>query len=226
MINSLKEIRMFEKRISFYDHKKSFSVYSIADELKEEYHLDKIKIEDGDVIIDIGAHVGVVSTYLSKANPNSKIYSFEPSHNTYHCLEKNIQKNDIKNVKIHNRAITSDGRDVTMNMPVLNTGGSSLIYGPPNGLYYINTIKSIAINDLIIDILKETGVDKIKLLKIDCEAAEYEILNSLKPELFNKIENLIGEFHSIKDDTERTPKKLFELCSKYINPNNMKVRFL
>ena len=226
MINSLKEIRIFDERIKFYDNKNSSSVYWIYDELKEEYHLNELNISDNDVIIDIGAHVGVVSTYLSKANPNSKIYSFEPSSNTFHCLTKNIKMNNINNVKIFNHGVTSDGRDITMMMPVGNTGGSSSIYTPQNGLYYKNTIKSVSINNLIKEILITEKTDKIKILKIDCEGSEYEILNTLEPELFNKIEYLIGEFHTIKDDEIRTPKKLLEYCEKFIDPKKIKIRLL
>ena len=226
MINTLKEIRIFDERISFYDHKKSNSVYWIQDELNEEYELNHLKIADNDVIIDIGAHVGVVSTYLSKANPNCKIYSFEPTLNTFHCLNKNIIKNEIKNVKIFNMAITSDGRDVIMNMPIGNTGGSSFLYEPSSGFYYKNNIKSLAINTVIEDILKTEKTDKIKLLKIDCEGAEYDIIKNIKPELFSKIEHIIGEFHTLNGDEINTPKNLFEYCEQYINPKKMKVRFL
>jgi FkbM family methyltransferase len=226
MINTLKEIRIFNERISFYDHKKSNSVYWIQDELNEEYNLNKLTINDNDVIIDIGAHVGVVSTYLAKANPNCKIYSFEPTSNTFHCLSKNIIKNEIKNVKIFNTAITSDGRDVIMNMPIGNTGGSSLLYEPSSGFYYKNSVKSLPINNVIEDILKTENTDKIKLLKIDCEGAEYDIIKNIKPELFSKIENIIGEFHTINGDEVNTPKNLLEYCEQYVNPDKIKVRFL
>lgn len=226
MTNSLKEIRILDERIKFYDHKKSNSVYWIHEELNEEYHLNELTINDNDVIIDIGAHVGVVSTYISKVNPNCKIYSFEPTHNTFHCLSKNIQLNNVNNVKIFNNAITSDGRDVIMNMPIGNTGGSSFVYEEPVGLYYKNVIKSLPINHVISEILKTENTDKIKLLKIDCEGAEYDIIKSITPELFTKIEYLIGEFHTLKNDEINTPKDLLEYCEQYINPKKIKVRFL
>jgi FkbM family methyltransferase len=226
MINSLKEIRFFEKRIKFYDNIKSTSVYWIEKELNREYDLKNIKIEDNDLIIDIGAHVGVVSTYISKINKNCKIYSYEPSLNSFNCLAHNLLMNDVKNVKIFNYAVTSDGRDVKMMMPFTNTGGSSLIFEPQNQNYFFNYVKSVNINQLINEILIDEKTDKIKILKIDCEGSEYEILNSLSPEFFNKIEYLIGEFHTIQNDETKTPQKLLEHCQQYIDPNKIKVVFL
>lgn len=226
MINSIKEIRIFENRTKFYDNKSSHSVYWIESELEKEYKLNNIKIEDNDIIIDIGAHVGVVSTYLSKINPKSKIYAYEPTYNSYHCLTKNLKMNGIENVTVFNKAVTSDGRNVKMMMPFNNTGGSSLMFEPNTKNYFYNVINSLAINELISGILEKEKKDKIKLLKIDCEGAEYEILKTLSPELFSKIEYLVGEFHTIKDDEINTPKSLLEYCQKYIKSENINVVFL
>jgi FkbM family methyltransferase len=228
MINALKEIRILDKRIKFYDHKNSRSVYTIGDEIKKDYFLNQIKIEDGDVIIDIGAHVGVISTQMSKMNPKCKIYSFEPTANSFYCLNKNLKMNKIKNVKPYNKAVTSDGRNIQMRVSGSNTGGSTHVFtkNKVDLIHYFNTVESISINDLISDVLKIEGVDKIKILKIDCEGAEYEILNSLKPELFSKIEYMLGEFHTIFNDTERTPEKLIEHCEQYIDPKKLKIAVL
>lgn len=227
MINALKEIRILNERIKFYDHKNSRSVYIIGQEINRDYELSNLKIEDNDVIIDIGAHVGVVSTQLSKMNPNSKIYSFEPTANTFYCLSKNLEMNNIKNVKAFNRAVTSNGRDIQMTMSSTNSGGSSHFFNNKRELIsYVNTVQSVSINELITTILNETGADKIKLLKIDCEGGEYEIIKSLKPELFSKIEYMIGEFHTIVNNTEETPQKLIEICEKYIDNNKLRITIL
>ncbi len=44
--------------------------------------------------------------------------------------------------------------------------------------------------------MKNNNIDKIKLLKIDCEGSEYEILNNVNRSILNKVEYLFGEFHA------------------------------
>lgn len=51
--------------------------------------------------------------------------------------------------------------------------------------------------------------DKLRLLKIDCEGSEYDILNSSK-DLLPRIESLRGEFHIVPGEDEQ---KLIDLVS-------------
>jgi FkbM family methyltransferase len=44
-------------------------------------------------------------------------------------------------------------------------------------------------------VLKEVGVDHIDLLKLDIEREEYELLFTLPPEIYRKIENIVLEIH-------------------------------
>jgi FkbM family methyltransferase len=45
------------------------------------------------------------------------------------------------------------------------------------------------------DIIEENGIDKIHLLKMDCEGCEYEIFRSINANVLQKINELIMEFH-------------------------------
>ena len=38
-------------------------------------------------------------------------------------------------------------------------------------------------------------IQKIKLLKIDCEGCEFQVFKVIKPETLNKIEYVVGEVH-------------------------------
>jgi hypothetical protein len=45
-------------------------------------------------------------------------------------------------------------------------------------------------------IFEENKISSCKLLKLDCEGAEYEIIDSLPSEYLNKIQNIVMEYHS------------------------------
>ena len=114
-----------------------------------------------------------------------------------------MKLNNISSESIiaHNKAITKDGRLVTMNLNPYNLGGSSLdniiLVGGKNDEKNSN-IESTT----IANIMNEYNIERIKLFKIDCEGSEYEILYNLPVEILNKIEILRGEFHENKTLTK------------------------
>ena len=66
--------------------------------MKQLYHFSK-KI-NSEIFIDIGANIGFYSILLS--GHFKKIYSFEPNQRNFQVLRKNINTNDLKNIKIFN----------------------------------------------------------------------------------------------------------------------------
>ena len=73
--------------------------------LIEEYKRENFSIESNDVIIDIGAHIGLFTIYASQFSKNGEIYSFEPMKDNFELLNKNIISNKvifsfIKDVKL------------------------------------------------------------------------------------------------------------------------------
>jgi len=55
-------------------------------------------IQDGDVILDVGAHLGWYSLTMAKKFPKSTIHAFEPLKPNFDILERNIKRNFISNV--------------------------------------------------------------------------------------------------------------------------------
>lgn len=180
-------------------------------EIENNYDLDSIDFQPGDVVIDIGAQVGIVSIYLAKKYPFLRIQAFEPSAQNYGHLMRNMIENDV-HFAATCEAVTGDGREITLNGdPTSNSGGLS-IYTQPNGhreKVYSRTLK---------DIFEVRGIKRAKLLKIDCEGAEYEILQSAGPEILSKIDHLRGEFHTNARlrALGYDPNQLDALCEQYI----------
>lgn len=196
---------------AFYDLITSDTVKIVENEI-EAYKFDIIDFKEGDIIIDIGANIGITSIYLAKKYPFVKIYSFEPVKQNYDNLLKNIELNNIdKNIiKAHNMAVTKDGRDVNLSIPLFNTGASNIYNNNHGRISNINiNVKSITLND----IFSKYNINKCKLLKIDCEGSEYEILYNTDISYLKNCENIRGEFHGDIDEK----KELFDYCKKYIH---------
>ena len=97
-----------------------------------------------------------------------------------------------------------------MSSPFDNSGASNIYYE-----YYTNissnsdtSIKSITFDD----IFANNNISKCKLLKIDCEGAEYEILYNANKENLKNCEYMRAEFHGKINEIE----DLYSYCSKYI----------
>ena len=202
----------------FQDSILSESVNMIAHELSNNEYDFNIDFKEGDIVIDIGANVGMVSILLAKKFPFLKIYSFEPLKENYDNFIKNIELNNIpKGVIIaENKAVTKDGRLITMSINSANKDGSST-----TDVISINSImtkENSQVESITLEeIFNKYNINKLKLLKIDCEGSEYEILYNTDTNLLKNIENLRGEFHENKNLTDEYDiDKLCEYVSKYI----------
>jgi len=175
--------------IDVVDDKLSFTTGCVASELRvDAYGLDKIEFEPGDVILDIGGHVGTFAIYCAKNWPQVEVHSFEPAAENWQRFERNLKAAGVRNVILHTFGVTSDGREITLSIDRANTGGTTEFVNS-NGH---KTEKAPTLTlDEIFEMLK---LERVKLLKIDAEGAEHEILKTAR--CLDRIEYLSGEFHN------------------------------
>lgn len=189
--------------------------------LKGGYDFPGFMAQEGDIMVDIGAHVGMVSIPYAKLHPKLTIYAFEANPDAYAALLKNIEVNNAWNIKAYNLAVTGDGQEVDF---VLNPFGSALsmlerVDSIP-AQFARKKIKSITLDQ----IFKQNKINRCKLLKIDCEGSEYEILYKASAEALSLIDNIIGEFHetSFVKSQGYTAEGLFDYMKNFVK-GSMKI---
>jgi FkbM family methyltransferase len=168
----------------------------IQQEISTYKSLFKINFQPGDVVLDLGANLGIISILLAKKFPFTKIYSFEASPINYQNFVKNIEDNNCDNITPFNLAVWSTS-DATVEIPTspTNSGGSSIYYKSEFFEQYpVSKVQTISLED----IFDQNNIDNCKLLKIDVEGAEYEIFRTFPEEKLSNIKNVGIEFHKCK----------------------------
>ena len=172
--------------------------------IKNEYEIDELSINDNHSIIDIGGHIGLFSLLVSQKSRYANIYSFEPIKNNFDLLKTNLELNSIENVCAFNLAVSKNSDEIDLFLSK-DESAHSIISKESESV----KVKSISLQD----IFDNNKISTCKLLKLDCEGAEYEIIESLPSKYLDKIQNIAIEYH-LADTRPDLVKKLIEKIKK------------
>ena len=68
-------------------------------------------------VVDIGANIGTFTTWMSRAFPQGKIYSFEPQREVFKMLCGNASINNLYNVYPHNIGLGKENTKIEFEEP-------------------------------------------------------------------------------------------------------------
>ena len=185
-----------------------------------------IDIKTGDCVIDCGANVGNVTEYFQSLG--ASVIAFEPNKFAFDTLQKRFKNNKkvkciqkgvsgkkdagIKKLFLHQRAPENQ---------ILWSTGSSIVKDKGN----VNKHDYIDVE--MVDLCKflKFFEREVKVLKIDIEGAEVDLLNDLMDEdLLRKIPYVFVETHekkapSLHDKTEKLKQRIKDENYSNINLN-------
>ena len=190
-------------------------VASVAREITATYHLDRIEFSPGDIAVDVGAYVGVVSIYLAKKWPGIRIIAVEPVPENVARLQFNVDANGVADwVTIVNKAITGDGKPITL----WGQAGGNLVLSEFNR---VQEIRRVAESITLPELFKVYNVEQCKLLKMDCEGSEHEILFA-HDDILDRVEYLSIEIHHVGGHNSQT---LADLCRCHIPEDKLAIQY-
>jgi FkbM family methyltransferase len=136
---------------------------------KEVYDSLMAYVLPGDVVWDIGAHIGSFSV-LAESNPLVKaVYCFEPCSKTFSALEKNNHLNGNRLILKHYGLGIQEGILTSFERYQANTGGNILI--PMNS----EKGEKVSVSTIDNQIFHQR-LDAPQLIKIDVEGMELDVL--------------------------------------------------
>jgi FkbM family methyltransferase len=164
-----------------------------------EYRLPD-SFEKGDIIIDIGTHIGSFCHAALQRGANH-VYGFEAEPSNYECARQNLRSFGSR-VSVQNRAVwRSDQPAGTLRIchshHVENTGGGNVFWSeggiPVSGIAFDDIVRSVTNN----------GRRRVRMVKIDCETSEFPIL--LTSRMLHLVDAIVGEFHECGGAYDKNP---------------------
>ncbi len=164
---------------------------------KEENYETHHKVASDDIIIDVGAHVGL---FVLKSSKAKLILAIEPFDYSYELLLQNIYDNKLKNVEVRRTAVSN------------YEGKANLVIGKSSLAPSIKKTglgRSVSVTTLD-KLVKDLGVDRVNFVKINAEGAELEILKGMgmiidrfSPDFAISTNHYPEESHTIKNYLEK-----------------------
>ena len=147
---------------------------------ENEYNIGDLN--ESDVILDIGSHIGSF-TKLCFDKGSKNVISFEANYDNFSLSESNLKDypTNINNLAVWRS--DSDEKQVSFYLDSYesNTGVGTVM------TEYGNKVDTISLDTIL------SNYESVRLLKIDVEGSEFPIL--LTSKLLNKVNEIIGEFH-------------------------------
>ena len=179
-------------------------------------------VQTGDVVIDVGANIGLFS--LAAALKGATVHAFEPLPRNYQILCDNVSLNKCGDkIVLHNVAISYEKGIMDLYVTEADTAGATG-YPVVHPEYYENgtmrkTVEKLSVECITLADVMRDALDTCSVLKVDCEGAEYGIFEYIDEETLQRIKRIVVEYHPY-------PGKLVDDIKEKLRRNNFEVMLL
>jgi FkbM family methyltransferase len=163
--------------------------------LKEDYG----RMPDDAVMIDLGANIGVFSVYAATTARNATVYAYEPLYEYFKLAEANARLNGQGTaVTCFNCAVAGRVESRT-----LYVRGTDFFFPTLMGQGSQESAEKVQVAcTTLAEIVESNKLERVDMLKMDCEGAEYEILYPTPATYLEKVKQIRMEYHNL-DDQQR-----------------------
>ncbi|WP_392893099.1 FkbM family methyltransferase [Streptomyces sp. LN699] len=181
------------------------------------YETAAAQLRDGDVILDVGANIGLASLAFYSRVPNLRIIAFEPAPQTFACLEENLRRHVIGGVAVC-AAVCDQAGEMAFTFYPNSPGNSSLFADrEADDATTRQFLQNSGIDDEFIDelvedlhlgvtlpvpavtvsdVIRQYRISEVGLLKVDVERAELAVLQGIEDEHWPLIRHVVAEVHA------------------------------
>jgi len=125
-----------------------------------------IELREDSVVMDVGANMGDFAIQAAARCPLGRVFAVEPMSEYSSLLETNKKLNRLSNIEIIRVALGDHEGEISLS-----------VAGAESGAYFNGTTRrEIARLTTLPQLMQERGLDRLDLLKMDCEGSEWDIL--------------------------------------------------
>src|SRR5215213_2127399 len=174
--SSLLKFKVPKYNYEFYCrvNKDDFKIMTIHEDDIIEHFTPK----QGDIVVDIGAHIGLYTIISSKrVGANGKVVAIEADPGNFEMLNRNIKLNKLANVIPLNYAVYSKETKIKLYLPSGESGFTK--YNTIMSDWVNTKEKFVEVNANTLDYLLQSNQireEEVNWIKIDVEGAEFEVL--------------------------------------------------
>ena len=150
-----------------------------------------VQLMDDAVVVDVGAYIGDFTIQAAALCPHGRIYAIEPVSENARMIEVNRLLNGLANIEVLPAALGAEEGEIAIH--VAGSQSSGYFFG---GKEPEEKVRRITLPQL----MRDRGIERIDLLKLDCEGAEWDILPACIA-ILPRIEQICMEFHPRGDWT-------------------------
>lgn len=145
---------------------------------------------NGDVVLDVGAHLGDFSMLVAREIGSGRVYALEPCDETFRLLKLNIRLNKITNIRPQKVALADhDGTCMLYQAPDGQDWGNSTVY---DYAFHSEEVKCLTLKTF----MDELNIDQVDFAKFNCEGAEFSVLLDADPEVLRRFSTMLVLYHS------------------------------
>ncbi|WP_330240522.1 amino acid adenylation domain-containing protein [Streptomyces sp. NBC_00525] len=204
-----------------------------------------ITLREGAVVLDVGANIGMFARFVDATCPGVRILAFEPLPEPFALLEKNLQGSRSR-VELFPVGLSDEAGSASFTVyPGYSMMSGLAAYADPAA--EISVVRRFLTNrrdealfgevsDVLADrfapetaqvtlrrlsdVLAETDVTRVDLLKIDVQRAEFDVLRGIDAADLARVEQVALEVH---DDTGREPDGRVAQIEEYLRSHGFDV---
>jgi FkbM family methyltransferase len=141
-------------------------------------------------IVDCGANIGMSVLFFKALRPDADVIAFEPDPVTCAHLVRTVESNGLRNVRIENAAVGGHEGTVTFYSSASDPASLSASIEPTAGGEMKTSVRMVRLSSFL--------TDRVDLLKLDVEGAEYSVIDDLiATGTMHLIREAVIEYHEI-----------------------------
>ena len=139
-------------------------------------------------ILDCGSNIGLSLLFFKREFPECTIEAFEPDPQTFALLQRNVKRNSLEGIELHNQAVAGSAGPRDLFRDPGRPGSTAMSLREECGLPRGETVEGVPLSGFV--------HEDVDLLKLDVEGAELEVIEDLaRTGRIQRIHQIVVEYH-------------------------------